>query len=685
MSNFKSFKQPVSDQFTVMVKEDRLFKTDVTKEDLWNTYLDSFPEGTNEVHKERREYDCVACKQFIRRCGNVVSIKRNKLVSIWDAEDLEFPFNIVAAKMSELVKSAAIRDVFVSNEYHQGIDDNKQLLEDGTVKTWSHFYYKLPNKFVISDSIGSVQGKHRDAKNVFERAMKELTLDAAETILDLISQGSLYKGDEFMYVIQEFVKLKNKYDKVPVKNRDNWCWLNSTGPVSRIRNSAIGTLLINLSEDMDLNTAVKKFEAVVAPTNYKRPKAIFTKKMVEEAEKTIKDLGYENSLSRKHATLEDITINNVIWKNGVAKKTNSSVFDDLKDEVVINPRKLDKVEEVSIKDFVEKIAPGASNIELMVESRHQSNLMSLIAPKDNNAPSMMKWSNNFTHSYVGNVTDSLREKVKAAGGRVDGVFRFTHSWNEIEPNQSLMDLHVFMPGNSHSNRKTHNTYGDGRRVGWNNRKDYESGGVQDVDYVNQAPKGYIPVENITFPSLAKMPEGKYICKIHNWNYRVSGGRGKAEIEFNGNLFQYEYPKTNHHEWITIAEVTLKNGEFTIEHELDSTSSSREVWGVNTNQFTKVSSLMFSPNFWDGQKGIGNKHYFFFLDDCKNDGQPRGFYNEFLKDELIPHKRVFEALGGKMRVEPSNNQLSGLGFSSTQRNNVIVKVEGSFKRIIKIKI
>ena len=35
------------------------------------------------------------------------------------------------------------------------------------------------------------------------------------------------------------------------------------------------------------------------------------------------------------------------------------------------------------------------------------------------------------------------------------------------------------------------------------------------------------------------------------------------------------------------------------------------------------------------------------------------------------------------VESSDDQVSGLGFSSTQRNSVIAKVEGSFTRTVKI--
>jgi hypothetical protein len=41
------------------------------------------------------------------------------------------------------------------------------------------------------------------------------------------------------------------------------------------------------------------------------------------------------------------------------------------------------------------------------------------------------------------------------------------------------------------------------------------------------------------------------------------------------------------------------------------------------------------------------------------------------------------VGSKIKVSGEENQLSGLGFSSTQRNSVVARVKGAFTRTIKI--
>lgn len=136
--------------------------------------------------------------------------------------------------------------------------------------------------------------------------------------------------------------------------------------------------------------------------------------------------------------------------------------------------------------------------------------------------------------------------------------------------------------------------------------------------------------------------------------------------------------------LVVAEITYsKSKGIQIRELIPSTSnSSIGIWNIDTNKFHKVNVMMMSPNYWDEQ-GIGNKHYFFMLDDCKNPEPVRGFFNEYLNSELTPHRKVFEVLADKMKTPYQEHQLSGLGFSSTMRNSVIVKVDGTFSRTLKV--
>ena len=74
-----------------------------------------------------------------------------------------------------------------------------------------------------------------------------------------------------------------------------------------------------------------------------------------------------------------------------------------------------------------------------------------------------------------------------------------------------------------------------------------------------------------------------------------------------------------------------------------------------------------------------------LKDCINAEGPNGFFNEYLNEDLYQkHRKVMEALGTKLAVADSDNQLSGVGFCMTKRAEVVVKVKGATERILKVK-
>ena len=103
---------------------------------------------------------------------------------------------------------------------------------------------------------------------------------------------------------------------------------------------------------MELDLAVRKYEQIVAPANYKRPKAIYTKKMLEEAQKTVEELGYMDSLSRRFAKLDDITVNNILFSNrDAARRISGNVFEDMAAEATISPKGFLKLKKLGLSSL----------------------------------------------------------------------------------------------------------------------------------------------------------------------------------------------------------------------------------------------------------------------------------------------------------------------------------------------
>src|SRR5690606_18511999 len=94
---FHTFNTILGKNFKNITKNvDKLYVMDVDKDELWNTYLDSFPPGTNEIFRERREFDCSCCRQFVKNFGNAVVIVNGEMKSIWDFETNENTFQPVS-------------------------------------------------------------------------------------------------------------------------------------------------------------------------------------------------------------------------------------------------------------------------------------------------------------------------------------------------------------------------------------------------------------------------------------------------------------------------------------------------------------------------------------------------------------------------------------------------------------
>lgn len=705
---FVEFNQKIKEQLLVMAKTGKLFRSSISGEELWDLYLGSFTPENNPVFRDPNssKHNGNNDNAFMRRYGNIVAIDNdNNIITIFDLSLGENSKYYAPAKvLSDTLKTAPIKNVFFetfaelnslpyesckkSNEvFRLGVASNNKIYTQeeadkfgvvtaGEIYTFNHFHVDLPREFVDQSgkSVESIMSDYRSSKEVFKRGMDEISLDTLQLVRDLILQGSLLDGHTHLAKVDCMIVFKKVYDLIESSKRDNWTWVYSYKmTLSKFRNELIGVLCTELSQGEELNKACQNWNKRVDPANYMKAVSPFTESQKKAALKVVEEGGYMDSFNRRLATIDDIKINEILHSNvGDGSVKSTTIFDGLKPAASTRHKRseFDGVEEVSIEKFMKDILPGCTSVEVLVNNNHEGNMVTMTTANNPESKPMFKWDNNYSWTFNGNLAgkSQIKEEVKSKGGRVDGVLRFSMMWADGNGDNSDLDLHCIEPS--------------GNEISYMNSRSSTTGGNLDVDITQ--PNGKLAVENITFPSLDRMTNGVYKLFIRQYSARSSKGF-KAEIEFNGELYSYSYngPVIGD---VQIALVTLKDGVFTIEHKLpctDGIGTSREIYGLETNKFHKVNLVCLSPNHW-GSNSVGNKHYFFMIDDCKIESDIRSYHIENLNSELAAERKVLEPLATTIMIKPQDKQLSGLGFNATVKDELIVKLQGTHKRVLKIK-
>jgi hypothetical protein len=687
--SFPIFAKIVAASFQVIAKAPLVFVTDIDGDALYQRYLGAFPEGTNPLYRKATEHECSCCRHFIRRAGNVVTVDALGIIrTIWDeaSEKAPHPYNIVASALQGEVLAAQISDLYrVSlKENCFGAETTWSLNIDDKAVTWSHLYTGAIPKTLQVASPDQIRGDYRTKVQIFTRGLVELSPAAIETVRSLIEANSLYRGTEHLDAVVQFQKAQKAFRVLKSHAQSVFAWTNAIGLVSHFRNTVIGTLVQDLGDGMDVERAVASFEAKVAPTNYKRTTAVITPAMVKNAMKTIEELGLESALERRFATIGDISVRDVKWVDGSVKPAMKGGLSDvlMQHAMTANPQSTkkdeDRAEDIGLEAFVEQILPVTTSMEILLRGEHLGNLMSLTAPVHLEPKRLFRWDNDFAWSYGGNVTDSIAERVKKAGGKVEGAtLRVSLSWFNYDD----LDLHIHEPpGRGTRGLHDHIYFGNKRGA---------SGGVLDVDMNAGGRHSREAVENIVW--MSKVTDGAYRVVVNNYYQRETHNVGFViEVECGGKLSHFSYNKlVRNKQDIRVVNLHMKDGVISraeIDDPAITTSNvSQTKWGLTTEKYVKVDAVTLSPNYW-GENAVGNKHTFFVLHNAKNDEPTRGIYNEFLHPRLEPHRKVFEVIGEKTKCQPTDGQLSGLGFSSTKRTNILVRVQqGKKQRLFNVHV
>lgn len=709
----KEFREAIQRKFDLMQQSGKLFRVELTGSTIWDLYLESMGK-TIFRDPSASEWDCKNCCNWARRYSNIVSINSNyEIETMFDVDlhsDSEY-FNTTKV-LNDTIKKSKIVNVFfetyqelnslnyekcskTNSVFQLGVPQNfkKYTLEEAQkfgvvnindIYTFNHFALKVNKDFVDQSgkSVEALMGDYRSAYDVFKRGIQgdansvPITVDTLELVRDLINQGSLLNGTTYLPKIETMIKFTKEFNKLSKSERDNWFWVTSYKlPFAKFRNELIGTLCVELSEGLDLNTACKNWNKREDPTNKCKPTAPITQKQINEAKQFVIDNSYESAFNRRMATMRDIKVNEILHSNvGNGEIQKISMFDNIKSTSTRHKRnEFDGVEVVGIEKFMKDILPTCTSVEAFLTANLESNLCSLTTAAED-SKQIFKYGNIFSKTFNGNIAgvSQIKEAIESRGGKTQGCLNIRLAFPKTT---SDYDLWVVEP--------------NGHKICYGNRRSVQSSsGMLDLDA--QGADGSFPpdkrVENAIYTDSNKMPIGDYQVLINNYRNVNDGFGFDLEVEIEGDVNTFNYNKKIENKETIKACIINWNGKvFTVKPVIPITNSnfiSKEIYGLETNQFHKVNLVCLSPNHW-GNSQEGHKYYMFMLESCKSPTSIRGFHNEDLIPSLYDHRRVLEVLGTVQMVESTEGQLSGLGFNSTIKSEIILKLKGSFNRVIKV--
>ena len=365
---------------TMALPAESLFVTDV---DLWPVYLDSFEEPF-----EQQYHNCHACREFIRRFGNLVTINPvtgETKSAVWRPEESPNSYRKAISTMRSAVDAAKIVGIFLSSD---------ETLGTPVTGKWTHFSARNPmiyRKSLLTAKQAMAE-KREDYRNV-SRALGEFKLETLGQVVELLDSDALYRSEKVLGQAKWLFDLKSATsgEKNQLR-RKNIVWkavADAPAGFCHPRSSMIGTLLDDLDSGLAFDGAVRKFKAKMHPLQYQRPSAAPTAGAILVAEKRVKELGVERSLDRRFATLDDLQ---AIWiPSGEVPESTGGVFDHLKKDA--RNTVVAVAGKITWKKFAEAVLPKARRIEVQIPSGYSSEYVVFITALHADAPVIFQWGN----------------------------------------------------------------------------------------------------------------------------------------------------------------------------------------------------------------------------------------------------------------------------------------------------
>lgn len=169
------------------------------------------------------------------------------------------------------------------------------------------------------------------------RTLADYDLQTIQKAYALITSDTLYRSEAVKGPAKWLLELASSVLHKRGRLRNNLIWLavaNAPEGFLHIRSGVLGTLLDDVKNNVDAETAAEKFRSKLHPLQYQRPTAAPREGQIAAAEKLVAELGVAPAFARRFANPTDIPAAMKLWEPTaapVANKEASGIFSHLKE------------------------------------------------------------------------------------------------------------------------------------------------------------------------------------------------------------------------------------------------------------------------------------------------------------------------------------------------------------------
>lgn len=410
-----------------------LFTTAI--DNLYDIFIESLPE------EARQYYNCRACRHFVNRYGNLVTIDDEGYIHpvMWYGFTPEFFYDSVI-EIRKAIMNSKVTGVFLTSEKRLGVDKSGG---------YDHMYVDSPKHIIHHNLINNeyqVMAQKKQDYLMLLNAFTKYQKSTIETAVNLLQSNTLYRSEKVLGIAKWFLDVKTNAENLRGKQRTNYIWKKSaTAPAGfcHVSSSMIGTLLDDIEEGMDLEAVKTRFANKMDPLRYQRPQVAPTAQNVARAEEIVAKLGIENSLKRRFARLEELK---TVWlprqESYTRKVVGTGVFSGIKTKEDTRAKKTSNLVAnggtMTWDKFQRTVLPDAKKIEMNIHS-YTDSFTAMVTAEDPSAPPIIQWDNEDNRNPV--------SWYMYAGGSHPSQWNLSSGW--IEVTCISLQPNLWQPGYEH--------------------------------------------------------------------------------------------------------------------------------------------------------------------------------------------------------------------------------------------